>query len=127
MDDGIFTPKDLALRAVGRTVVNFQRLEHNLKVLARLGPVEGVLAKVRRDIEKRAEKASSFTLGQAIQAWMGALPRSLHLLAPPGGRYFTSQVSQAPPGVVLLLLVSSWGFRRVSFVFALGGVPRARK
>ena len=73
MDDGIFTPKDLALRAVGRTVVNFQRLEHNLKVLARLGPVEGVLAKVRRDIEKRAEKAASFTLGQAIQAWMSII------------------------------------------------------
>jgi hypothetical protein len=37
MDDGIFTPKDVAVRAVGRTVVNFQRLEHCLKGLARLG------------------------------------------------------------------------------------------
>ena len=44
MDDGIFTPKDVALRAVGRTVVNFQRLERCLKDLARLGSVEGVMS-----------------------------------------------------------------------------------
>lgn len=43
MTDGIDTPKDVALRAVGRTVVNVQRLEHYLKVMTRLGPknVEG--------------------------------------------------------------------------------------
>jgi hypothetical protein len=31
--------KDAALRAVGRTIVNFQRLEHTLKLAARLGPI----------------------------------------------------------------------------------------
>ena len=73
MDDGIFTPKDVALRAVGRTVVNFQRLEHVLKGLTRLGPAAGALSTVLRDIERRAEEASSFTLGRAIQAWMGII------------------------------------------------------
>lgn len=63
---------DSALCAVGRTVVNFQRLEHNLKRAARLGPLEGTLAKIKRDVEKRAERADTFTLGQAIQAWLAA-------------------------------------------------------
>jgi hypothetical protein len=65
--------KDAALRAVGRTVVNFQRLEHNLKIAARLGPLEGILAKVQRDFERRTEKTSSFTLGQSIEAWLSAI------------------------------------------------------
>jgi hypothetical protein len=64
--------KDAALKAVGRTVVNFQRLEHNLKTAARLGTLEGVIAKVQRDLERRADKASSFTLGQSIEAWLSA-------------------------------------------------------
>src|SRR5277367_5992739 len=68
-----FTFKDAALKAVGRTVVNFQRLEHNLKAVARLGPLEGVLPKVQKDIERRVERVSSFTLGQSIQAWIGVL------------------------------------------------------
>jgi hypothetical protein len=82
MSDGIATPKDLALRAIGRTVVNFQRLEHNLKVMARLGPVEGVLSKVKRDIDKRAAEVSSFTLGQAIRAWLTVINNEV----PPASR-----------------------------------------
>jgi hypothetical protein len=65
-----FSPKDVALRAVGRTVVNFQRLEHNLKLAARLGTVHGTLPKIRRDIERRLERSATLTLGQAIQAWL---------------------------------------------------------
>jgi hypothetical protein len=64
--------KDHALRVVGRTVVNFQRLEHNLKCAARVGPLEGTLAKIKRDVERRAERAGTLTLGQAIQAWLAA-------------------------------------------------------
>jgi hypothetical protein len=41
MSSSIVAFKDSALSAVGRTVVNFQRLEHNLKIAARLGPLEG--------------------------------------------------------------------------------------
>jgi hypothetical protein len=64
------TYKDAALRMVGRTVVNFQRLEHNLKLAARLGPLQGTIPRVQRDIAKRHERASTLTLGQAIQAWL---------------------------------------------------------
>lgn len=73
MPNDTATPKDAALRAVGRAVVNFQRLEHNLKLAARLGPLEGVAATIQKDIEKRPEKEQTFTLGQAIQAWLSAI------------------------------------------------------
>lgn len=66
------TSKDAALRAVGRTVVNFQRLEHYLKLVARLGAIEGTPAKIQKDIEKRRDRAATLTLGQAIQAWLNA-------------------------------------------------------
>lgn len=72
MDQDNVSSKDAALRAVGRTVVNFQRLEHNLKIAARLGPLQGTALKVQRDIEKRSQRASALTLGQAIQAWLDA-------------------------------------------------------
>jgi hypothetical protein len=53
-------------------MVNFQRLEHNLRRAARLGPLEGTLAKMQRDAERRAERAETLTLGQAIQTWLFA-------------------------------------------------------
>jgi len=62
--------KEAALQMVGRTVVNFQRLERNLKLAARLGPLRGTIHKVQRDISRRQERASTLTLGQAIQAWL---------------------------------------------------------
>ena len=40
----VMPSKDVALRAVGRTVVSLQRLEHNLKLASRLGPIEGAVA-----------------------------------------------------------------------------------
>lgn len=73
MSEDVLAAKDAALREVGRTVVNFQRLEHNLKILARLGPIEGTLSRIQRDFERRTEKADSFTLGQAICAWLEAI------------------------------------------------------
>ena len=66
------TSRDAALRAVGRTVVNFQRLEHNLKAAARLQPVQGTILKIQRDIARRDERTATLTLGQAIQAWLNA-------------------------------------------------------
>jgi hypothetical protein len=63
-------PRDDALKAVGRTVVNFQRLEHNLKLAARLGSSHGTLPKIQRDLERRIERAATLTLGQAIHAWL---------------------------------------------------------
>jgi hypothetical protein len=70
MDQYTLTSKDAALRAVGRTVVNFQRLEHNLKIAARLGSIQGTPAKIQKDIERRHDRANTLTLGQAIQAWL---------------------------------------------------------
>lgn len=70
MSSNLPNPRDAALKAVGRTVVNFQRLEHNLKLAARLGSSHGTLPKIQRDLEKRIERAALLTLGQAIHAWL---------------------------------------------------------
>jgi hypothetical protein len=64
------TSKDSALREVGRTVVNFQRLEYNLKLAARLGPLQGTFQNIREDTARRQKRAESSTLGHAIQAWL---------------------------------------------------------
>src|SRR5262245_9215205 len=70
MSSNVLNPRDAALKAVGRTVVNFQRLEHNLKLAARLGSSHGTLPKIQRDLEGRIERATALTLGQAIHAWL---------------------------------------------------------
>jgi hypothetical protein len=70
LTDGNPIFKDAALKAVGRTVVNFQRLEHNLKLAARLAPLEGVSARVEKELDRRNEKTASMTLGQSIAAWL---------------------------------------------------------
>lgn len=64
------TSKDAALRSVGRTIVNFQRLEHNLRLAAQLGPVQGTHRELQVDMARRQERAAKLTLGQAIQAWL---------------------------------------------------------
>jgi hypothetical protein len=64
------TEKDAAFRAVGRTIVNFQRLEHTLKLASRLGPMQGPTQKLQRDVDRRQQRADTLTLGQAIQAWL---------------------------------------------------------
>jgi hypothetical protein len=71
VSSNVLSPRDAALKAVGRTVVNFQRLEHNLKLAARLGSSHGTLPKIQRDFERRTERATTLTLGQAIHAWLG--------------------------------------------------------
>jgi len=62
--------RDAALKAVGRTILNFQRLEQQLKLAARLGSTQGTLQSIQRDSAKRQERAETLTLGQAIQAWL---------------------------------------------------------
>jgi hypothetical protein len=64
------TARDAALRAVGRTIVNFQRLEHSLKRAAQLGPLQAPAEKLQQDIARRQQRADTLTLGQAIQAWL---------------------------------------------------------
>ncbi len=67
------TPKDTAFHTLGRTIVNFQRLEHNLKILASLTPFETYEHTVETHLEKQREKAARFTLGAAISAWIDLL------------------------------------------------------
>ena len=70
MSQSASTSKDAVLRMVGRTVVNFQRLEHNLKMAARLRPLQGTVQKILKDMAKQHERAATLTLGQAIQSWL---------------------------------------------------------
>lgn len=67
------TPKDKALHTLSRVVVNFQRLEHNLKLLSNLGPIYGHIESIESQLERRLEKSSRFTLGAAINSWIDVL------------------------------------------------------
>jgi len=60
------TPKDSALKTVGRTVVNLQRLEQHVKAVANIFPFHGTLTIIQRDSAKHREKLIGMTLGQAI-------------------------------------------------------------
>lgn len=64
------TARDAALRNIGRTLVNFQRLETHVKALATLQPFSGSLQKVQHDQARHVEKVLGLTLGQAINVWM---------------------------------------------------------
>ena len=66
-------PKDAALKNLGRTIVNFQRLEQHVKALATIQPFNGSISKVQRDRERHIEKTLGFTLGAAINTWVETL------------------------------------------------------
>jgi hypothetical protein len=66
-------PQDLALRAVGRNVLNFQRLEGCLKRLAKLQPIDGTLPQISRKLKTRTDQLSKSTLGSAIAGWLNVL------------------------------------------------------
>ena len=66
-------PKDAALKNLGRTIVNFQRLEQHVKALATIQPFNGSISKVQRDRERQIEKTLGFTLGAAIKTWVETL------------------------------------------------------
>jgi hypothetical protein len=59
-----------ALYAIGRNVVNFQRLEHILKQLALFAPICAAPSKLQSEIEKRRAKAGRLTLGGAVRKWI---------------------------------------------------------
>jgi len=64
------TPKDRALHTIGRTVVNFQRLEKVLKALTVLTPIQGTIESIEGKMQRRIEKANQSTLGAAITLWL---------------------------------------------------------
>lgn len=66
-------PKDAALKNLGRTIINFQRLEQHVKALATIQPFNGSISKVQRDRERHIKKTLGFTLGTAINTWVETL------------------------------------------------------
>ncbi len=66
-------PRDAALKNLGRTIINFQRLEQHVKALATIQPLSGSISKVQRDHERHIEKTLGFTLGAAINTWVETL------------------------------------------------------
>lgn len=62
--------RDAALRAIGRNLVNFQKLEHCLKVLVRTESLAGPISTLNGKVAKRVSKTSQYTLGRAVQEWL---------------------------------------------------------
>jgi hypothetical protein len=67
--------RDVALRAIGRNVVNFQKLEKCLKALIRVDNLSGPMSTIEGALAKRASKASGYTLGKALQESPRVAPR----------------------------------------------------
>jgi hypothetical protein len=58
-----------AFAAVGRNVVNFQRLEQILKHLALLAPICAPSKKLQSELDARKATSERLTLGNAIKKW----------------------------------------------------------
>ena len=59
-----------ALCAIGRNVVNFQRLEHILKQLALFAPICATPERLQSEVEKRSARVERLTLGEAVKKWI---------------------------------------------------------
>jgi hypothetical protein len=59
-----------ALYAVGRNVVNFQRLEHILKQLALFAPICATPSRLQSEVEKQRARAERLTLGGVVKKWI---------------------------------------------------------
>jgi hypothetical protein len=62
--------RDAALRAIGRNLVNFQKLEHCLKALVRPESLAGPMSTLNGKAATRVAKTSQYTLGRAVQEWL---------------------------------------------------------
>lgn len=62
--------RDVAFRAIGRNMVNFQKLETCLKALVRLEYLAAPMSTIEDALVKRKSKASGYTLGKALQEWL---------------------------------------------------------
>ncbi len=62
--------RDAALRAIGRNLVNFQKLEHCLKALVRTESLAGPMSTLNGKVATRVSKTSQYTLGRAVQEWL---------------------------------------------------------
>ena len=70
MSTGHTAIRDAALRAIGRNLVNFQKLEHCLKALVRTESVAGTMSTLNGKVATRVAKTSQYTLGRAVQEWL---------------------------------------------------------
>ncbi len=59
-----------ALYAIGRNVVNFQRLEQVLKEFALFAPICATPSKLQSEIEKQIASVKLMTLGGAVKKWI---------------------------------------------------------
>jgi hypothetical protein len=59
-----------ALYAIGRNVVNFQRLEHILKQLALFAPICATPSRLQSEVEKQRARVELLTLGGAVKKWI---------------------------------------------------------
>jgi hypothetical protein len=59
-----------ALYAIGRNVVNFQRLEQILKQLARFAPICATPSMLQSKVEKQRARVERLTLGGAVKKWI---------------------------------------------------------
>jgi len=62
--------KDRVFRAIGRNLVNLQRLEKILKWLSELRPVAGKLPEIQRQLGERRQSTNRSTLGAVIPLWL---------------------------------------------------------
>lgn len=59
-----------AIYAIGRNVVNFQRLEQMLKLVVQMVPISSPLETFTTTIEKQKTKCERLTLGGAVRKWI---------------------------------------------------------
>ena len=78
-----------AYYAIGRNVVNFQRLEHILKQLALFAPICATPSTLESVVEKQRAKAQRLTLGGAVKKWIES---EYHTTKPKEGPRLDEQV-----------------------------------
>ncbi|HXQ68900.1 MAG TPA: hypothetical protein VN844_00305 [Pyrinomonadaceae bacterium] len=77
--------KDRVFRAIGRNLVNFQRLENILKWLAELRPFKGLVPDIYNQLERRRQRTQQSTLGIVIPLWLETAKGQEPQLAKPKG------------------------------------------
>ena len=71
---GNLSPRDRVLRAIGRNLYNFQRLERFLKALTGLTTTCGPMSSIGEKIALQSAKRERYTLGQILGDWLN-MPR----------------------------------------------------
>jgi len=78
-----------ALYAIGRNVVNFQRLEHILKQLALFAPICATPSTLQSEVEKQRARVEKLTLGGAVKQWIES---EFHTTKPKQGPRLDQQI-----------------------------------